>query len=165
MKNQLQFDFSVNKENKTIHVVREFNAQLPLVWKAWTTATLLDQWWGPSPWRAETKSMDFREGGSWLYAMVSPEGEKHWSKVEYQSIDTEKSFKGKDGFCDEDGNMNPAFPQNTWNNNFISQGRTTQVDITLHFDSLEDLDKIMAMGFREGFTTGLEQLDALLAKQ
>jgi len=35
MNSNLLFDFSVNKENKTVHVVREFNAGLELVWKAW----------------------------------------------------------------------------------------------------------------------------------
>lgn len=81
MKSNLIFDFTVDKENKTIHVARRFDAEVPLVWQAWTTPELLDQWWGPEPWRAETKSMDFRVGGHWLYAMVGPEGEKHWSKV------------------------------------------------------------------------------------
>lgn len=49
MNTPLLFDFSVNKENKTIHVTREFAANRELVWKAWTTAELLDQWWAPKP--------------------------------------------------------------------------------------------------------------------
>ncbi len=56
MKEQLLFDFSVDKENNTVEVQREFEGGLPLVWSAWTTPELLDQWWGPEPWRAETKS-------------------------------------------------------------------------------------------------------------
>ena len=70
MESNLSFNFEVNKENKTIAIQREFDADPQLVWSAWTTAELLDQWWGPRPWRAETKKMDFREGGHWLYAMV-----------------------------------------------------------------------------------------------
>ncbi|HEY0668143.1 MAG TPA: SRPBCC domain-containing protein [Sphingobacteriaceae bacterium] len=164
MKNNLLIDFSVNKENNTIHVKREFDANLELVWKAWTTAELLDQWWGPKPWRAETKTMDFREGGSWLYAMVGPNGEKHWSKVNYISIVKEKSFAAKDGFCDENGNMNTAFPQNIWENNFYAKGSTTEVDMLLTFDALSDLEKTIEMNFKEGFTLGLQQLDELLLK-
>lgn len=79
MNSNLLFDFTVNKENNTIHIRREFDAGPELVWQAWTTAELLDQWWGPEPWKAETRTMDFREGGTWLYAMVGPEGERHWS--------------------------------------------------------------------------------------
>lgn len=162
MKTNLLFDFSVNKENRTIHVKREFSAALRLVWQAWTTAELLDLWWGPKPWRAETKSMDFSEGGHWLYAMVGPAGERHWSRVNYLAIHKEESFTAIDGFCDEQGKMNPQFPQNRWENNFAAKGDHVQVDIQLSFDTLEDLEKIIEMGFQEGFTMGLQQLDELL---
>ncbi len=163
MNNNLLFDFSVNKENKNIHIKREFDADLELVWKAWTAAELLDQWWGPKPWRAETKTMDFREGGFWHYAMVGPEGEKHWSKASYITIEKEKSFTAKDGFCDENGTMDPAFPQNLWENNFIPKENKVQVDMILTFDTLDDLNVTIEMGFEEGITMGLDQLDELLS--
>ncbi len=162
MKTNLLFDFSVNKENRTIHVSRGFNAALGLVWQAWTTAELLDQWWGPKPWRAETKSMDFSVGGHWLYAMVGPAGERHWSKVNYLAITEEASFTAMDGFCDEHGTMNPQFPQNKWENHFSENEGGVRVDILLSFDTREDLEKIIEMGFQEGFTMGLQQLDDLL---
>lgn len=163
MKSNLLFDFSVNKENNTIHVKREFNADLQLVWEAWTTAEALDQWWGPRPWKAETKTLDFREGGLWHYAMVGPEGEKHWSRADYISIIRKKSFTVKDGFCDENGKINPDFPQNLWTNNFSSKDDKTLVDILLTFDTPGDLEKTIEMGFKEGFTIGLQQLDELLS--
>ncbi len=163
MNSNLLFDFSVNKENNTIHITREFNANLELVWQAWTTPELLDQWWGPQPWKAETKTMDFREGGYWLYAMVSPEGEKHWSKANFISIVKEKSFSSKGGFSDENGTINPAFPQNLWENNFIPKDNKVQVDMLLTYDTLADLEKEIAMGFKDGMTIDFQQLDELLA--
>lgn len=60
--------------NKKLIVVREFDAPLAEVWKAWTDSSILDQWWAPKPWKAKTKTMDFREGGTWLYSMVGPDG-------------------------------------------------------------------------------------------
>ena len=69
----LLFDFIVNKENNTINIEREFAAGLDLVWDAWTKPEILDQWWAPQPFRTKTKSMDFREGGSWHYAMIGPD--------------------------------------------------------------------------------------------
>lgn len=162
MNSNLFFDFSVNKENNTIHIKREFDAGLKVVWQAWTTAELLDQWWGPQPWRAETKTMDFRENGFWHYAMVSPEGEKHWAKASYISIVKEKSFTAKDGFCDENGTINTAFPQNIWTNNFVEKENKVLVDMLLTFDTLADLEKNIEMGFKEGMTMCLYQLDELL---
>jgi len=159
----LLFDFTVNKENKTIHITREFAANLELVWDAWTNPELLDQWWGPQPWRAETKAMDFREGGFWLYAMVSPEGEKHWSKSNFLSIVKEKSFASKGGFSDENGTINPAFPQNVWENTFTLKENKVRVDMLLTYDTLADLEKEIAMGFKEGMIIDFKQLDELLS--
>ncbi|NQD69545.1 SRPBCC domain-containing protein [Sphingobacterium shayense] len=163
MKNKLVFDFIVNKEHKTIHISREFNAHLGLVWQAWTDPELLDRWWGPQPWRAETKTMDFREGGFWLYAMVGPEGEKHWSKTNFVSIMKEKYFSSKGGFSDENGVLNPAFPQNLWENTFIADDNKVRVEMLLTYDSIDGLEKEMDMGFKEGMTLDFEQLDELLS--
>ncbi|MDD2938379.1 MAG: SRPBCC family protein [Proteiniphilum sp.] len=156
------FEFSVDKENSTIYIKRDFNASLQRVWQAWTTAELLDRWWGPEPWRAETKVMDFREGGYWLYAMVGPEGERHWGRLDYIEIKNEESFRAKDGFCDENGTPSSELPQNLWEIVFRETDGKVLVDMILIFDSPEDLETNIQMGFKEGFTAGLNQLDELL---
>lgn len=158
----LLFDFSVNKETRTITVKREFDADIKLVWKAWTTAGLLDQWWAPLPYQNKTKELDFREGGRWLYSMISPENETHWCRFDYEKIDSGKNYSGLDAFCDEAGNINTAFSRMHWQNTFTQTGQHTTVDITITVDTWETLEKIIAMGFKEGFTSGLNQLDNLL---
>ncbi|PRD54747.1 SRPBCC family protein [Sphingobacterium gobiense] len=163
MNSNLLFDFIVNKENHTIRITRAFDAGLELVWKAWTTAELLDQWWGPEPYKAETKSLDFREGGFWLYAMVGPEGDKGWCKTNFISIVKEKFFSSKGGFSDENGVLNPEFPQNVWENTFVPVDHKVRVDMLLIYDSLEDLEKELEMGFKEGMTVDFLQLDQLLS--
>jgi PhnB protein len=90
MKNNLLFNFIINKENNTVNVEREFAANLDRVWDAWTKPEILDQWWAPKPYKAVTKSMDFREGGMWFYYMLSPENQKHWCKNNYQKIQVKK---------------------------------------------------------------------------
>ena len=122
---------------------------------------MLDQWWGPKPYRAETKTMDFSEGRHWLYAMVSPENEKHWGKIEYKSIEKEKYFIQTDGFCDENGNMNPDLPQNEMKTSYQAKENKTLMEILLTFDSTDDIDTTIEMGFKEGITICFEQLDEL----
>lgn len=165
MNKTILFNFDVDKENNQIKVDRSFNAPVDLVWAAWTEADILDQWWAPKPWVTKTKTMDFREGGYWLYAMVSPENEEHWVRVDYIEISPEKYFSSYDGFCDSDGSPNTMLPRNKWENHFTSQGDDTLVSILLTFDTLEDLEKIISMGFKEGFTAGLENLDQYIASQ
>ncbi len=156
------FQFSVNREEKSIHVLKEFDAPLNLVWQAWTTATLLDQWWAPLPYKNKTKLLDFRKGGVWHYAMIGPKNETHWAKFDYEDIHVNKSFSGSDAFCDQDGNVNNDFPRIHWNCVFSQKENKTTVNITISSDSLETLDKLIEMGFQQGFSMGLENLDKLL---
>jgi uncharacterized protein YndB with AHSA1/START domain len=162
MKTNLLFDFTVNKENKTINVTREFAASPELVWAAWTQPELLDQWWAPKPYQTVTKSMDFREGGKWLYTMNGPDGTVHWCMAHYKKIDPIKSYSALDAFCDEKGNINKDFPRAFWTNSFSGNKETTTVTIVIAYDDLADLEKYIEMGFKEGFTMALGNLDEML---
>ena len=163
MNTNLAFDFSVNKEDRTITVTREFAAPLPLVWDAYTKSELLDQWWAPKPWKAKTKTMDFQEGGHWHYAMVGPAGEEHWSMVNYKTIQEQQKFTGKDAFADEAAKINTEMPQSTWEVTFTDKGPFTQVESYIMFDDLAQLEETIKMGFKEGMTIAMEGLDILLA--
>src|SRR5882757_1971039 len=165
MSSNLKFDFTVNKEDNTVNVKREFAANLELVWEAWTNPEILDQWWAPKPYRTVTKSMDFREGGTWLYAMISPQDEKHWCKNDYQKIAHQKSFSGLDAFCDENGTVNTDMPRTLWTNTFAEDAGTTIVNIVAQYENLADLEKVIALGFKEGFTMALENLDQYIETQ
>ena len=163
MNNNLTFDFTVNKETNTVHVKREFAAGLELVWDAYTKPELLDQWWAPKPWQSKTKSMEFEAGGRRLYAMCGPEGEEHWALADFTSISPKTNFKFLDAFCDKEGNLNAEMPRSDWSLDFIDNGNTVLVDITIKHKSLADLENIIAMGFKEGFTIALNGLDELFA--
>lgn len=161
MKTQIVKDL----ENKNLTVVREFNAPLNDVWNAWTKSELLDLWWAPKPWKAKTKTMDFRVGGSWLYAMVGPDDSKHWSRNNFLSIDTNKSFATSNFFCDEQGNKNAEMPGVAkWKNGFGAIATGTKVTVELTFDTEAAIKKLVEMGFEAGFTMALGNLDELFTK-
>src|ERR1700712_2401516 len=105
MKTDLLFDFTVDKPSKTVFVKREFAAGLPLVWDAFTKQEILDQWWAPKPWASKTKAMNFEVGGRRFYAMVSPEGQEHWSIQKFTSITPTTNFKIHSSFADKDENI------------------------------------------------------------
>lgn len=152
-----------NEANKTITIERTFAAPRSKVWKAWTTSEQLDKWWGPKPWNAITKSFDFSEGGRWLYNMQGPDGTAAWCLNDYKTIDPENSFTAMDAFCDEQGKLNPDMPSTNWLVEFTENKGKTKVLVTLSFDSIEAMNTLIEMGFKEGFTMGLNQLDELLA--
>jgi uncharacterized protein YndB with AHSA1/START domain len=150
--------------NKKLVVVRSFDAPVAQVWNAWTQSELLDLWWAPRPWKAETKRMDFREGGSWLYCMAGPQGERSWCIVDFKKIDPVKNFTSSACFCDESGNKNPDFPSMDWKNEFSGTGAETKVRVEISFPTEADFEMIIKMGFEAGFTAGLNNLDELLSK-
>src|SRR5580693_8426795 len=160
MKNDLLFDFAVDKTTKTVTIVREFAAELSLVWDAYTKQEILDQWWAPKPWASRTKAMDFEVGGRRFYAMVSPEGQERWSVQRYTSITPKTNFKMFNAFADEDENL--ELPGSEWDFNFSEQNGKTKVSIFIYNESLERMEKQIEMGFREGFTMTLNYLEELL---
>ncbi|MFC0779839.1 SRPBCC domain-containing protein [Flavobacterium sp. HJSW_4] len=165
MKSNLLMNFTVDKENNTVNVKREFNTSLVQVWSAWTEPQILDLWWAPAPWKSRTKSMNFEEGGRRLYAMVGPEGEEHWALADYTSINPKTNVKWLDAFCDSEGNLNEEFPRSDWDVTFCEKDGSTFVDVEIKHEKLSDLEMIIQMGFKEGFTIAMEGLDAVFAEK
>lgn len=165
MSKAILFDFNVDKATNTIRVDRSFNAPVDLVWAAWTEPDILEQWWAPKPYKAVVTSMDFRVGGRMLYYMLSPEGDKHWCLFDYETINPLKSYSGQDAFCDEHAVINTQHPRMHWTNTFEDKGDETIVHVVVKFDSYKDIETIIQMGFKEGFTMGLQNLDEYISAQ
>ncbi len=156
--------FVKDAAKNSIHIERSFDAPLDAIWKAWTDSNLLDQWWAPLPYKAVTKSMNFSNGGQWLYYMLGPEGDKQYCKASYSAIDPMKSYEAVDAFCDENGEVAEPFPDMHWKIFFHDRVGSTLVTIDIQFDSAEKMEKIIEMGFQEGFSMANGNLDELLSK-
>lgn len=159
--NDLLFEFSLDKSKKTAFITREFDAGLSLVWDAFTKAEILDQWVAPKPWTSKTKYMDFKVGGKRFYAMVSPEGLERWAIQEYISITPKTNFKMYNAFADKD--ENPELPGSEWDYHFSEENGKTTVHITIYNESLARMEKMIEMGFTEGFKMSMINLENLLA--
>ena len=161
MSSNLLFNFKVDKSTSTVFVDREFDAKLSLVWDAFTKKEILDQWWAPKPLISKTKYMDFRVGGRRFYAMVSPDGaEIGWQIFNYTSITPKSNFKCLSVLADKD--ETPHLPGANWDLTFSEQKGIAKVSISIYFASLEELRKMIELGFKEGFTVTLNELAILL---
>lgn len=165
MKASLLFDFNVDLQTNSVFVKKEFDAELSLVWDAFTKPEILDQWWAPKPWESRTKYMNFEVGGRRFYAMVGPGGEEHWSIQDFTAITPKAHFEFFDAFTDKDENINAKLPSSEWNLDFSEGSEVSAVSITIKHKTLSDLEQIIQMGFREGFTMTLNFLEELLGKQ
>ena len=154
--------FTKDAGGRKLVVVRQFDAPLEKVWRAFTKREILDQWWAPRPWKTETKSLDFKPGGLWLYSMVGPNGDRHYCRVEFMSVEPQHSFKASSGFCDENGVPNNSLPLMHWHTLFSATATGSKIDVTISFDKEADLKTILEMGFEAGFMMALGNLDELL---
>ena len=160
MNNDLLFDFTVDKSTKTVLIKREFDANLSLVWDAFTKSELIDQWIAPKPMICKTKYQDFRVGGKRFYAMISPEGQERWALQQYTSITPKTNFIMYNAFADKD--ENPELPGSEWDHTFSEENGKTKVSISIYNESLERLERILA-GFTKGMKMSLVNLENLLA--
>ena len=160
------FLFEPDLAAKKIHMVREFNAPIDKVWKAHTDPDLLDKWVAPNPWIAKTKIWDFRVGGVSLYAMISPEGQKHWVYAEFTAIENCSAIATTGMFCDGEGNPNPDAPKSYRDTTFSSiDGNRTKVDTVITFEDESTIKWFVEGGFKEGTEATFAVLDEILASE
>ena len=151
--------------NKKITITRQFDFAPQLVWDAWTKSEILDRWWAPKPWKAETKKFEFKVGGMWHYAMVGPKNEKHWGRFDYTKIDMSKSFDGTDAFADENGVKSTDKPETNWHVEFNKAGKGTELVVYVTATKPDALEKMIEMGFEDGFKMGLDNLEEYLERK
>jgi len=88
-----------NLNNRTLSLQRTFSAPIKLVWEAWSQPEHIAQWWGPKGMETKIIEHSFREGGSWKYAMLMPDGKEfiadgvYTQIVELQKIISSANFK------------------------------------------------------------------------
>lgn len=157
--------YTVVSEKNQLVAERSFVAPRSTVWQYYTTAELLEKWWAPEPYKAVTKSFDFKEGGHWHYSMQGPEGDVHNCINTYKTIRPGESFTAFDGFADEDWNVKTDMPNSDWEVTFTEHDDVTDMKVVLTCASKEGLDTLIEMGMKEGFNQGLDQLEALLLKK
>jgi uncharacterized protein YndB with AHSA1/START domain len=162
MRPDLRFDFEADRANGVLRIAREFDAGRQLVWDCHTKQELLDQWFAPKGLTTQTKHMDFRDGGYWHYAMITPDGQHYWSRLDYLTIDPIDGYVAMDGFSDEAGIVNPDMPRSQLEVAFSDAAGRTVVTTIVRYASADDLQKAIDMGLEGGMTSTMERLDELL---
>lgn len=157
---------TVNKETRELIMEREFTAPRDLVWKAWTTPELLEKWWGPKNWTTKVFEMKFEPEGQWKYCMYQQDGDKMVScgVATFKEIVAPEKIVYIDEFSDENFTIAAGMPAMNITNRFEDHGETSKLVSSCVFTSVEELEKVVAMGVEDGFSQQLERLDELLAQ-
>lgn len=151
-------------EALTLTFVAEFDASVEQVWQVWEDPRLLERWWGPPTWPATFDRHDFVPGGRSSYYMTGPDGEKARGWWVTTSIQPPRRLEFEDGFADENGEpvaeMGTVYGVVT----FEQSGGRTRMTTVSTFESLDQLEKLFAMGMEDGMRGAMGQIDALLAE-
>jgi uncharacterized protein YndB with AHSA1/START domain len=87
---------------------RVFDAPVELVWRTWTEAELVMQWWGPDLFTCPSAVMDVREGGTSIVCMRAPEefgGQDMYSVWAYTKIEPLQTIEYIHNLADQNGNV------------------------------------------------------------
>jgi uncharacterized protein YndB with AHSA1/START domain len=140
-----------------VDMVREFDAPVASLIRAYTDPALLVQWMGPYGLEMDIKEYDVRPGGRWHYVHTDQEGNSYefhgvFHSVSDDSIVQTFEFAGTPGQVSLDS---VRFED-------AGDGRT-RVSSRSVFQSLESRDGMVSSGMETGMTEGYERLDAVLA--
>jgi uncharacterized protein YndB with AHSA1/START domain len=138
----------------TMTVVAEFPVPVQRLWDAYSDPRQLEQFWGPPTYPARFTRHDMYPGGRSQYVMTGPEGDESRGYWEFLTVEPLKS---------SDGAANAEMPSMRMVFAFTETATGSQVSTTTWFNSVEDLDQLIAMGMEEGMREAMGQMDAVLA--
>ena len=96
-------------QGKDLVITRVFEAPVDRVWKAWSDGNDVMRWWGPRVFTSPMARMDFREGGSSLVCMRSPDGHDMYNTWTYKKIVPNERIEFVLDWADKDGKrVDPA---------------------------------------------------------
>jgi len=162
MKKEQISNFQVDETTNTIKVERSFGAPLPLVWKAWTTSEILDQWWASEGYQSFTKTMEFREGGMRHYRMQGPENFEMWGVTSYVKIERHTFFSGQEYSANELLERSEELPLSNYEISFIDNQETCTIKHHTTFANLEHMKQSLDYGFEAGMYGAFKRLDGYL---
>lgn len=148
----------------TNHLVltREIGAARDKVWRCWTEAELLEQWFCPKPWRVSDARLDLRPGGEFFTVMNGPDGERMENIGVFLDVDAGRRLVFTDAFRPGWRPAGQPFMAAEVTFEDAGPGRTRYVARAMHWTA-ETKANHEAMGFHEGWGKAADQLEELAA--
>lgn len=141
----------------SIQIVRHFDAALPLVWRAFTEADLVQQWLnGPSDHTMPECEIDFRVDGAWRYVWEWPDGKMVGQGLFKEIVDHQRYVHT------ESFDIAPEM-ESLVETSFAQVGAQTVVTMMIHYASQANRDMSIQYGMADGLEASYANLDALTA--
>jgi len=147
----------------TITITADFTVPVRRLWDAYIDPRQVERFWGPPTYPATFLRHDAAAGGRSVYKMTGPEGDEHYGRWDWTSVDAPRTFEVDDTFADENGEINTELPSTRMVFVFEETANGSRLTTTSHFDSLEQLEQLLEMGMLDGTKEAMTQIDDVLA--
>jgi uncharacterized protein YndB with AHSA1/START domain len=142
-----------------VFLSREFDAPRDLLFKVYTDAKLIPEWWGPRKESTFVDKCDLREGGEWRFVSTSPDGTVHGFHGTYTKVDPPKElamtfeYEGAPGHV---VNVRALFEDMGTNKSRVRSWNT--------YGTKEVCDGMVGSGMQHGATESNDRLDEVLER-
>ena len=159
-------------EANTLTLSRTFDAPKEKLWRAYADKDWFTQWWGPEGWETTVKEFTFEPGGRNHYCMKCVDqnqgewfGQESWGLMEFSDINEPASFTYTDYFSDSEGNKTDGMPALEITVEFVEEDGKTTIVSHSQAQSAEEIEKLLAMGMVEGYSSSCDKLERFVAQQ
>jgi uncharacterized protein YndB with AHSA1/START domain len=140
--------------SRTMTLTAEFAATVAGVWQLWADPRRLERWWGPPTHPATVVEHDLRPGGRVAYFVTGPDGERSpgWWRVLAVAAPYALEFELGD----------PGIPPLLVRVRIEERPAGTRMVIVTTFPTTGAMDRLIVMGYEQGLTAAVGQVDAVL---
>ena len=146
---------------RTVNIVRVFDAPRALVWKAWTDPNMMAQWFGPRGFTIPLCELDVRPGGSLRIVMRGPDGNEYPMKGVFREVVVPERLVFSNIAVDQDGNH---LLEGETIVTFAAHGGKTTLTLKTHAVGRVPIAKQMLAGMEAGWTQSIDKLEERLAR-
>jgi uncharacterized protein YndB with AHSA1/START domain len=146
---------NANSMEREVIITRVFDAPRELVFKTWTEAEHLKQWWGPRGFTNPICEVDLRVGGAWRVVMRFPDGNEHTAHGVYREIVKPERIVFTNIALDKDGNR---LLEGLTSVTLQDLGGKTKLTLQTRITGLVPYADRMLEGMEMGWSQSLERL-------
>ncbi len=145
---------------KELRLDATLSAPRAAVWRCWTQAALLKEWYCPKPWRVSSADLDVRPGGRFNTVFAGPNGERVENAGSFlEAVPLEKlTFTDAyiEGFIPAETHFMTGYVELS-----DAPGDATHMIWGARHVNDDDTKKHLAMGFADGWKAAAGQLEEL----
>jgi uncharacterized protein YndB with AHSA1/START domain len=146
---------------REITITRIFDAPRALVFKAWTDAAMLAQWWGPKGFTNPVCELDPHVGGAIRIHMRAPDGAVYPMDGEIREIVPPERLVFTNNALDGDGNR---VTEGLTTVTFTDEGGKTKLTLHTRGAAVVEIAVKYLQGMEYGWMQSIDKLQALLAR-